>query len=443
MFLDSKQLSNIVKGTLIGDENFIFSHFSTDSREVKEGSLFTALKGKKTDGHLFCNDAFNRGAKGGLLQEACGVFPVEIIVENTYQALIELGKYLSSLNQIYTIGVCGSSGKTTTKEMIKNILSLKFKVSATPGNMNTDIGIPLYLLNEELDKDLRLVEYGTQKVGDAKVLLDIIKPQGAVVTTLGLSHVEHFKTLEIVREEEAGLIVKSLPSTGWVVMNADDHLVNNLDCICKKITYGFKGEEFRLISSVLTDEGTKVQAFTPMGKVEFVLKHILGEHLAMNALSALAVGYINGVNIDDCLKVLSEFQPIWGRMEKKIIKGATIIADYYNSNPLSIKAALKVFKELKGKRKILVLGEMRELGEYSDKEHEKVRTLLSTLKYDYLLAVGEKTKIILEGSTNGEYFSSAKEAGLRLKQILKSGDLVLIKGSRGVGLEATEKEILE
>ncbi len=443
MVLEASSIAKTVCGSLSGDGDSLFSHFSTDSREIEEGSFFIALKGKKTDGHLYCEDAFRKGARGALLDRRVGIFPVEIVVNNSLESLINLGKYLANDSPVFTIGVCGSSGKTTTKEMVKEVLKNKYRVSATPGNMNTEIGIPLYLLNEDPKKDIRVVEYGTQKVGDAQVLLDIIKPNGVVVTTLGPSHIEHFGSLEVMKEEEAGIMVKSIPSPGWVVINADNPFVKNLECSCTRITYGYEGVDFRLLKSIFRNGGTEVEAFTPEGRINFFLKYMLGEHSALNALGALAAGYLTGIEIGKGIKAVSDFQPLWGRMERKIIRGATVIVDYYNSNPLSLRVSLKVFKELEGGRKILVLGEMRELGTFSEKEHNEIAAIISEMKFDVLLTVGEKASIFLRGFPGGEHFSTAQEAGKRLKQLIQTGDLVLIKGSRGIGMEETEKELLE
>ncbi|MBT9164545.1 MAG: UDP-N-acetylmuramoyl-tripeptide--D-alanyl-D-alanine ligase [candidate division WS2 bacterium] len=437
MLIEAGLLNQIVSGKLIGDEGISFSHYVSDSREAREGSFFVALKGENTDGHLFCADAQERGAKGALLKEKMSVFPLEIIVENTLSALIILGKWVSQKNPTFTIGVGGSVGKTTTKEMIREVLSCKYQVSATPGNMNTEIGIPLYLLNDEENPQVRVVEYGAQKIGDLNLLVDIIKPSAAIITALGPSHTEYFGSLEGVKEEEGGVLLKSISETGWVVLNADDKLVMSLgsSCLKKIITYGYKGRDFRMKKINSSLEGTEIIASTPEGGVNYFMKDVMGKHMAMNSLGALAIGFLMGIPPLEGTKALTNFKPIWGRMEKKQCFGATLLVDYYNSNSLSLKASLELFSNLEGKRKILILGEMRELGLLAEEEHRKFAPIIEGLAPQVLITVGENARLFRSKGTPGNHFNDSKMAGRWLKENLKPDDLVLIKGSRGVNME--------
>lgn len=437
MLIEAVLLNQIVSGKLIGDNDISFSHFVSDSRQATEGSFFIALKGENTDGHLFCVDAQERGAKGALLKQKMGVFPLEIIVDNTLSALISLGKWVSNKNPTFTIGVGGSAGKTTTKEMIREVLSCKYQVSATPGNMNTEIGIPLYLLNEEENPQIRVVEYGAQKIGDLNLLIDIIKPSATIITTLGPSHTEYFGSLEGVKEEEGGALLKSISETGWVVLNADDKLVMSLNkgCYKKIFTYGFKGETFIMKKINSSLEGTEVTASTPEGEINYFMKDIMGKHMAMNSLGALTVGYLLGVPPWEGFKTLTNFKPIWGRMEKKLYCGALLLIDYYNSNPLSLQASLELFSSLEGKRKVLILGEMRELGLLAEQEHKKFAPVIKDLAPQILITVGENARLFRTKGVPGKHFNDSKMAGRWLKENLEQDDLILIKGSRGVNME--------
>ncbi len=366
-----------------------------------------------------------------------GVFPLEIVVENTLLALINLGKWVSQKNPAFTIGVGGSAGKTTTKEMIKEVLSCKYQVTATPGNMNTEIGIPLYLLNDEETPQVRIVEYGAQKIGDLNLLTDIIRPTSVIITTLGPSHTEYFGSLAGVKEEEGGVLLKSISETGWVVLNADDELVMSLgrDCPNKIFTYGFKGDTFLMKDSNSSPEGIKIIASTPEGEINYFMKDAIGEHMAMNSLGALTVGYLMGVPPYDGAKALSNFKPVWGRMEKKLFYGALLLIDYYNSNPLSLKASLELFSNLEGKRKVLILGEMRELGILAEEEHKKFAPVIENLSPQILITVGEKARLFRSKGVPGKHFNDSKMAGRWLEKNLIKDDLVLIKGSRGVKME--------
>ncbi|MER3523350.1 MAG: UDP-N-acetylmuramoyl-tripeptide--D-alanyl-D-alanine ligase [Ignavibacteria bacterium] len=420
---------------------------STDSRTIREGELFVALRGTTYDGHRFLADAFARGALAAVVARDGLIEPVKtmplLVVPDTTNALGELARYYRLKFSIPVLAIGGSNGKTTTKDMIAAVLGRRFKVLSTEGNLNNQIGVPHTLFRLDKKHDIAVIEIGTNHPGEIAYLCGIVEPTHGLITNIGREHLEFFRSLGGVAKEEGALFEKLARNGGTAFVNVDDvHLRRRSQKIKSKVTYGFS-------SRTATVRG-RLGAMDAAGCVElhFVSKRlkretrvklaIPGKHSAANALAAAAVGLTFHVPAAEIKFALEYIQPVNKRMEILTINGITVYNDTYNANPDSMRAALQTLAaaQVSGKR-IAVLADMNELGAASETEHTRIGKEIISLQIDYLLTFGDQAQYIYEAANMKFkcHYQHKNMLAEYLSELLAPGDAVLVKGSRSMKME--------
>jgi UDP-N-acetylmuramoyl-tripeptide--D-alanyl-D-alanine ligase len=443
-------------GEAAAGEDNRFSGVSIDSRTIKEGDLFFAIKGDRFDGHDFVKDALKTG--GGVVVDKNFKFQISnlksqkgkaiILVDNTLYALHNLARFLRKRFGGCVIAVAGSNGKTTTKELISSILGARLNVLKTEGNLNNHIGMPLSIAKVSKDTEAMVLEMGTNMPGDVDLLCSIAMPDIGVVTNIGYEHLEGFGTIERVRDSELEII----PYVKKLVINADDtFLMGGISMGFKGelITFGIKTAEADIIAKDISfeDNGTRFVLAAHGEEIE-IKSRLAGFFNVYNSLAAAAAAYAAGMGPEDIKKGLESFGGVNMRFEVKRHKGAVFLNDVYNANPSSMEESLKELERRFGagkyKRSIAVLGDMLELGGYEVSEHEKLGRRLSELHADIFIAVGKAMRHAV-GEFKGKCISVGKseDAGRELGNIMQDGDLVLIKGSRGMKMENVLEYIMK
>jgi UDP-N-acetylmuramoyl-tripeptide--D-alanyl-D-alanine ligase len=425
---------------------------SIDSRNIKEGDLFVALRGDRFDGHDFVPEAIKKGAWGALVErsalesryDSLGGLKNIVPVEDTLFALQEMSHMHRKKYPIPIVGITGSNGKTTTKEMVAGILKQKGPVLKNEGNLNNHIGVPLTLLKLDARHRAAAVEMGMSAPGEIDLLARLVYPDVAVITNIGPAHLEFLGSLDMVAEAKAELLA-NLKADGTAVLNADDRYYETLR---KKfngrvLSFGIDKRADVGASDIL--QGKDYTDFTLQGEGASarVRLRALGRHNLYNALAAGAAAIAAGMTIEAVKSGLDDFEPVSMRSEVKVVQGRTLLADYYNANPGSVKAALETLVTLRrGAKSIAVLGDMLELGPAGAEEHRKIGRTAARLGVHAVIALGSLSKHILEGAAEAgmpqeNLFSAAshEQAAELLRSQSQNGDAVLIKGSRGMKME--------
>lgn len=450
------ELCRVLQGELLqGDPNIKVQGVSTDSRQVKKGEVFFALKGERFDGHDFVREALDKGAVAAIVARRLegisqgGV----IIVPDPLKALQDLALYhRRTAFKGELIGITGSSGKTTTKNLVARVLEAKFKVWKTPGNFNNEIGLPLTLLNLTPEHQVVVVEMGMRGRGEIASLCRVAQPTGGVITNIGTAHLGRLGSVENIALAKRELL-ESLPKGGLAVLNGDDPWCRRLaeGLPVRSVFYGLEDSASFQARDIKTKglEGMEFVVKFPEGEAKVHLP-VLGKHNVLNSLAALTLGYFLGVEIDRMVEKLLEWPA--ESMRQEILpgpQGSLIYNDAYNANPESTLAALEVLKEIPG-RKIAVLGDMLELGEKGPELHQKVGRRAAEVGISMLVTVGELAREIAAGAVDSGMssdkvfsFLHPREAGQFLARYLKPGDVVLLKGSRAVRLEQVLEELQE
>lgn len=423
-----------------------FTNFAIDSRKVLPGGLFFALKGERTDGHLYVRDALRNGAKGVILEREIGEFPGVFVLKaiSSKQALLSLGKHARSLLTGKVIGVTGSAGKTTTKEMIALALKTEFSVSSTKGNANTEYSIPLFFLNDaKKESDFHIIETGVQKPGDMKVLTDIALPDAAVLLNAGESHLEFLKTVKLVAAEKFELAKFVSERNGISVINGDDPEFSLLAKSLKAgyVSFGFSRSNnvyARIIFMSPDEMSLKVFSFDESAVQRFPFS---GIHYAYDILATVAVSGVFGIELKDILSAVSLFTPIPGRGKERVLKGGRVLIDEtYNANPLSLKYSLSRFKNRKRKLFVIV-GDMLELGEEAEKIHSDAGKVIASFTPEYLITFGEYSRRIsetcaLSGVRNIRHFNDRDSLLKYISETeIPEDTFIFVKGSRGMRME--------
>lgn len=421
---------------------------STDSRTVNEGDLFIALRGGNFDGHRFLGEAFARGAAAAIVEIDSWIDPVEtmplLFVKDTTKALGDLARWYRSGFSLPILAVGGSNGKTTTKDMIAAVLSTRYRVHATKGNLNNQVGVPHTLFKLEKRHQVAVVEIGTNHPGEIEYLCGILEPTHGIITNVGKEHLEFFRTLRGVAKEE-GALFESLKARKASVafVNADDrHVVKKADRMRGKITYSLKTKQTSVYGEILDvdDQGFVTMMFGAKGtkRATTLTLKVPGLHNAMNALAAAAVGLTFKVSAQKIKKALEGFTATSKRMETLDINGIIVYNDTYNANPDSTIAALRTLAAARvpGK-KIVVLADMKELGETSAEEHARVGKEVGSLGLEYLLTFGDHAKILHDAARCGfkVHYDQKNMLAEYLAELVIPGDAVLIKGSRSMQME--------
>ena len=431
----------------IFDPDSVITGVSSDTRQIKNGDIFVALRGINHDGHKFLAEAFRLGAVAAIVENDCVVSselgPI-FFVESPLRALGEIARQHRSKFQIPVVCITGSSGKTTTKEMVASVLEKRFNVLKSIGSENNEIGVPNTLLKLNAAHDVVVLELAARRQGDIEYLCSIAQPTFGVLLNIGSAHLEYFESLEGVAKAK-GELLEYLDESLIALINADDRVV------CQEVqrtkgrllTFGFQSESiFRGEGLILDQESCGHFLFRGF---EIDLG-IPGGHNAYNALAALSVGVQLGVNIQDAARVLSNFQAIEQRSQIIDVAGITIINDCYNANPESMRAALDILLNKLGQRKIALLGDMLELGPDSKRYHEELGRYVAPM-VDELLTIGTMGEYIATsamgvGLSKTFHFDNFDSVVKYLKNTLVKGDTILVKASQGMGLRRVVDSIL-
>ena len=443
-----KEILKVTKGKMLfGNEELEVENFSKDTRTIQKGDIYIGIKGEKFDGSNFWNQALDAGATAVIIsniqisKEEKEKYKDKTIiqVEDTFEALYEIAKYKRSLYNIPVIAVTGSVGKTSTKDIIASVVSQKYKTLKTEGNNNNNIGLPLTILKLK-DHEALVVEMGMNHFGEISLLTNIAKPTLAVITNIGTSHIGNLGSRENILKAKLEILEgMKIPR---VIINNDNDLLhkwyeenkekieihtyginNSSDVIAEKIELGEEKSKF-----VVKTSSEKVNIGVPVG----------GEHFVYNALCGFIVGKVLGLTAKEIQNGISKFELTKKRMDIRVLKnGATLINDSYNASYESMKASLKYLSSRTDLRKIAVLGDMLELGDFSKELHEKVGEEVDNDNIDVLICRGEFAKNIISKANKNKktqciLLQNNEEILSKLQEILKEGDGVLIKASNGM-----------
>lgn len=457
MNLSLEEITKAVGGTLDGPGNLKVRGYSIDTRTLNLGELFFAIKGPRFDGRQFLQQAADKKAAAAVVEDSSvGLVydrpgghrpPLQIIrVGSTVEALHHLARDVRRRWGMTLIGVTGSAGKTTTKEMIAAVLGKKFTVLRSVGNLNNEFGLPLCLLRAERYQNIGVLEMGMSAKGEILKLTSIAEPNEGVVTNVNPVHLEFFKSVDEIADAKAELL-EGLRDPKTAYLNNDDSRVRGMArrFSGKIVTYGVKSVASFKVQQV-QDLGLEGSAFTVhhgRRDLKFVLP-LLGQHNVANAMAAIAVGATHEVPWEQIREALSEMKPEKMRGQPiKFREGFAVIDDSYNSNPRALSEMIRFVGRLQGyQRKILVAGEMLELGPEGVELHRGCGREAARAGFELIVGVQGQAIEILKGATESgvdrsrlKFVRDAVQAGDVLARILKKGDVVLIKGSRGVNLE--------
>ncbi len=457
--LTIKDIIKVTNGELItGNEKHICKNYSRDSRQIKKGDCYIGIKGENFDGSKFWKEALDNGADCIIVQninfsdDEINKYKYKNIIKvnNTLDALQKIAEYKRSLYNISVIGITGSVGKTSTKDIIANVVSQKYKTMKTKGNNNGQIGLPFTILSMQ-DEEVLVVEMGMNHFGEMRKLTKIAKPNICVFTNIGTSHIGILGSRENILKAKMEMLEGAENQT--IVINNDNDLLHKwYEENEKKVnikTFGINEKSELNAKNIKLEENNSTFTCNIDGKEEKIKVPVGGEHYILNTLCAITVGKLLNIEVDKIKRGIESFELTSKRMEiTELENGTKIINDAYNASFESMAASLKVLSEYKENRKIAVLGDMFELGEFSKELHEKVGEEVAKNNIDILICSGENSKYIVKKAkenmnTENIYYLEKKEEILNiLEKILKSGDIVLFKASNGMKFyELVEKII--
>lgn len=438
-----KEILKITNGKLIcGDEDLDIQNFEKDTRIIQKGDMYVAIKGEKFDGNDFYKDAINKGAVACLMsKEPDEKIGSIVLVENTVKAIQQIAAYKRSQVDIPVVAVTGSVGKTSTKDIVAAVMSQKYKVLKTQGNLNNDIGLPFTLLRLH-DENAIVVEMGMNHFGEISLLTSIAKPTLAIITNIGTAHIGNLGSRENILKAKLE-ILEGLQGNSVIINNDNDLLSDWAEKNKEKyniITYGINNKNSKYVAEDIHSYEDRSE-YRIDGKE--VVVPVGGEHFVLNSLCAIAVGRYFDIPMAKITEGISGFELTKGRMEIEKAKcGTSIINDTYNANYDSMKAAIEYLEKIEGKRKIAVLGDMKELGEYSESLHRKVGEEVKDI--DILITIGELAKCIEETADVREmlHFDNNESALEYLKKIMKKDDIILLKASNSMKFGDIAKKLI-
>lgn len=437
------------------DEYKAVSSVSIDSRNINKNALFVAIKGEKFDGHEFVNDALKNGASSVVIHrkrynEFEDIDNTLILVDDTVKALGYLAKVWRKKLKAKVISITGSAGKTTTKDMIAEILSVKYKVNKTFANNNNHIGVPLTIFSTKKSHDFLVLEHGTNHFGEIAYTADIAQPDYALITNIGNSHLEFLKNKKGVLEEKKSLLQSAKENKGILFINNDDELLSNIYKNYKRrVTYG-RDKKSDIKGKILkyTDDGKPVIELRYNNKKIITESPLYGEQSFNNLLAASAVGLKLGLSKKELIKGIKKLKSPDKRLNAVRLKDFMIIDDTYNANPESMKASIELLSKINiYKKKIAVLGDMFELGNNSEKFHKALSSIIKKNKVDEVYTTGKLMKhlhsSLQKSKVVSKYFADRKSLAEFVSQYDFTGSVVLVKGSRGMKMEEFVKIIKE
>jgi UDP-N-acetylmuramoyl-tripeptide--D-alanyl-D-alanine ligase len=432
-----------------------------DSRKVSQGDLFVAINGEKVDGHDFCNDAIKQGAVAVISSKELAGIPTLLVKEGnaasrnadqpTVIALGKLASYLLlKLPNIFKIAVTGSSGKTTTKDMLFDLGNLIGPTVAPVGSYNNEIGMPQTILECDDKTKVLILEMGAREVGNIKKLCQIAKPDTSILLNVGSAHIEIFGSKELILKTKSE-IIECLNADDVAVLNHEDETFSKQKTKAKVVSFGLSGADVSAKNVLLNDKAQASYELEFEGKVSQVNLKLVGAHQVSNSLAAAAVFLKKGLDIDIVAKTLSNSTPKskWRMQVEVNSKNVTVINDTYNANPESMKAAIRTLKQAgANKETFLILGEMLELGADSSHMHQEVAALIQKLNIKKTLVVGNGAKIISDFLSKNayegrlEFCRDIDSAISKTKEMVEINDVVLVKASRAIGLERVANALM-
>lgn len=440
--MEKVKITEIIKsvnGTCVASKTSYATNISINSRTLKKGDVFFAIKGETYDGHNFIQNAILKGAVAIVTQNKnLKVSVPNIVVKNTTIALQDFARYYRNKFDITIIAITGSNGKTTTKDILSSIISQKHSVSSTQGNLNNHIGVPLTLLNINKNNKYCVLEMGANHKGEIEQLCKISNPTIGIITNIGIAHIGNFGSLKNILNAKMELF-KYLRKDNTAIINNDDKLISAVaqNIKCNKVTFGIKMNSDVMGLNILPGIDKTTFYIKIKNRKEKVVLPISGMFNVYNAISAAACAISIGMPFKNIISGIECFIPQEKRMELiKLKKGITAINDSYNANPTSMRIAIENFSKIfYNKRKILVLGDMLELGKYEIREHTKLGALILKNKLaDKVFTVG-KLSVYTAESSKGVWCEDKDKLAVHLKNNLKPGDVILFKASRKIALE--------
>lgn len=445
--MDKKDISvdkivELAEGTVLsrGIASTIES-FCSDTRTIKKNDLFISLKSETNDGIKYITEAFEKGAIGCITEYDISDEVIKnnkdkliIKVKDIIKTIQEIAKYKRSLFNIPVVAVTGSVGKTSTKDMIANVLKQKYNVNKTQGNFNNHIGVPLTILSWDENTEAAVVEMGMNHMGEILALTNIAKPTVAAITNVGTAHIGNLGSRENILKAKLE-IMEGLPENGRIILNNDNDLLNSCNTKeYKRITYGIKNNSNYIAKEIKLGELNSEFKIDIDNKEYTVEVPVAGEHFIYNSLCAIAIGRELNIDIDKIIHGIESFELTSKRNEIFKKNGLIIINDYYNASYDSMKASLEVLSKVNANRRVAILGDMLELGEFAQKLHKKVGEEVTKNKIDVLITVGKLAQDIADearrkGTKEVFSFNTNTECINNLKEIIRAGDAVLLKAS--------------
>lgn len=412
---------------------------TTDSRNTPKGSIFFALKGARFNGNQYATKALESGCSYAIVDEAeYAISPNIILVNDCLKTLQQLANYHRNILKIPIIAITGTNGKTTTKELVTSVLSKEHKTISTEGNLNNHIGVPLTLLRMKKDDEIAVIEMGANHIGEIKTLCEIAEPNYGLITNIGHAHLEGFGSYEnIIRTKGELYDYIRTRKEGKLFVDYDNPILRKLSENITSIYYGLENDDEQFVTGKVISANPYLTFQWKMAKnYHTVETKLIGDYNLSNALAAITIGKYFGINGDLISKAISEYKPNNNRSQLKETNKNMLIVDSYNANPTSMLAALQNFEHMNVKNKVLILGEMKELGSDSRMEHQRIIDYIQHHEFSKVFLVGENFKHIIPTSNN--FFTNFANVNELLEYLQKNpieGNYVLLKGSRGVQLE--------
>ncbi|MBE7026400.1 MAG: UDP-N-acetylmuramoyl-tripeptide--D-alanyl-D-alanine ligase [Ruminococcaceae bacterium] len=445
-----KEIICATGGTLLcGSEDIIIKNITTDSRKSGENMLFIALEGEVFDGHEFVGAAFDAGAVCALVHKDITVAGKALVrVEDTKKALSDLARYYLDKHRVSVVALTGSVGKTTTKDMVASVLQQKYNVLKTQGNFNNDIGLPLTVFNLDKEHDIAVLEMGMNHFGEIHHLASIAKPDKAIITNIGMSHIENLGSREGILKAKLE-ITDFFDKENTLFINGDDDMLIGAEGKYNCKTFGIDNENvaYRAADIVLNEDSCEFNVIYEDKKVH-IRVNLPGKHNIYNALCAFCVAKSYDICDDMIAKGIASFSPSKMRMDIQKIGAVTVINDCYNASPASMEAALSVLCKIEAKRHVAILGDMLEMGSFAPDAHKGIGKKAANMGVDILFCVGKEARNIQSGAVsegldekNTLHFEKNEELTGVLGKLLREGDAVLIKASRGMRFEQITQAI--
>lgn len=448
MQITLREIEEITGGKLFGEDKTVTA-VTIDSREAIAGALYVAIRGDRFDGHDFCESAVGNGASAVVCEHPPAVESSYILVQSTRQALLDIAQlHRSHCADVKIVGLTGSVGKTTTKEMVHAVLSEQFHAIKTEGNLNNEIGMPKTLFRLAETTEAAVIEMGMSNFGEIERMTLACRPNLAIITNIGVSHIEFLGSRDGILQAKTE-ILKGMPHGAPLILNGDDDKLwhyKNTDY--QQIYFGIDNLQADISAKdIETVQGeTTFTVCFEKNKTQRVTVPTVGKHNVYDALAAFAAGLALDISPEKIAAGLQNYAPAGMRQRIRNAAGITVIEDCYNASPDSQKAALNVLAELPAKRRIAVLGDMLELGDYSEEAHRAVGTYAADSAVDILFCCGNASAWISEAAketVRTEHFTDKSALAEALLDTVRAGDAVLFKASRGMALEEVIQKLYE